>query len=70
MKKNVGKADRIIRLVISAIIVALYYTNIISGTLAIVLLIIAAIFVFTSIFSFCGLYLPFGINTCKKDNQK
>jgi len=44
----------------------LYYTNVITGTLAIVLLVFAGIFLLTSLFSFCPLYVPFGINTCKK----
>jgi Protein of unknown function (DUF2892) len=69
MKKNMGLADRIIRLVIAAVIFILHQANVISGTLAIVLLILAAIFVITSIFSFCPLYLPFGISTCKKSEQ-
>lgn len=64
MKKNMGMADRIIRFLIAAVIVVLYLTNVISGTLAIVLLVLAAIFVLTSFISFCPLYLPFGISTC------
>lgn len=69
MKKNMGMADRIIRFLIAAVIVVLYLTNVISGTLAIVLLVLAAIFVLTSFISFCPLYLPFGISTCpSKEN--
>ena len=60
-----GSADRIIRLVLAAIVAVLYFTNIITGTLGIVLLIIAGVFVLTSLISFCPLYLPFGIKTCK-----
>jgi len=66
MKKNMGSADRITRLVLAAIIAVLYFTNTITGTLGIVLLTLGAIFVLTSFISFCPLYLPFGINTCKK----
>ena len=65
MKKNMGGTDRTIRLLIAAIVVALYYFGIISGTLAIVLLAFAAIFVLTSFISFCPLYTLFGMNTCK-----
>ncbi|HPE84175.1 MAG: DUF2892 domain-containing protein [Aequorivita sp.] len=65
MKKNMGGTDRTIRLLIAAIVVALYYFGVISGTLAIVLLVFAAIFVLTSFISFCPLYTLFGINTCK-----
>ena len=64
MKKNMGSADRIIRFVIAAIIGVLYYTGTISGTLGIVLLALAGVFVLTSFISFCPLYAPFGISTC------
>lgn len=65
MKKNMGSADRVIRLIIAAVIGFLYYTNILSGTVGIVLMILSIIFVLTSLISFCPLYLPFGIKTCK-----
>jgi hypothetical protein len=64
MKKNMGNTDRIIRIVIAIIIAALYFTNVITGTLGIVLLAFAGIFVFTSLVSFCPLYTLFGLNTC------
>ena len=65
-----GNIDRIIRLIIAVIVAILFFTNLISGTLGIVLLVLATIFVLTSIISFCPLYLPFGIKTCqmKKNN--
>jgi hypothetical protein len=66
MKKNMGSADKAIRLGIALVIVILAYTNVISGILAWVLIILAAVFVLTSIFGMCPLYLPFGINTGKK----
>ena len=66
MKKNMGTADRIIRLIFAAVIVVLYATNTVSGTLGIVLLVLAGIFVITSLFHFCPLYIPFGIKTRKK----
>ena len=69
MKKNMSSADRIIRLVISAILVALYFTNIIGGTVGLILLILAAVFTITSIISFCPLYSIFGISTCSKKQQ-
>jgi len=66
MKKNMGVADKIIRILVAAVVVILFFTNVISGTLAIILLIISGIFILTSFISFCPLYLPFGINTRKK----
>ena len=69
MKKNMSSADRIIRLVISAILVALYFTNIIGGTVGLILLILATVFTITSIISFCPLYSISGIPTCSKKQQ-
>lgn len=67
MKKNMGMLDRILRVVIAAILVTLYFTNIVTGTIGIVLIALSGIFVLTSFMSFCPLYLPFGIRTCKKE---
>lgn len=64
MKKNMGTADRLIRFVIAAVIAALYFTNVVSGTLGIVLLVLAGVFVLTSLVSFCPLYSLVGLNTC------
>jgi len=66
MKKNMGFLDRTIRFILAIIIGVLYYTNVINGTLAIVLGIFAIAFILTSFISFCPLYLPFGITTRKK----
>ena len=63
MKKNVGTTDKIIRILLAIGIVILYFTNVISGTLGIILLILAGILVLTSIISFCPIYFPFGIST-------
>jgi hypothetical protein len=61
-----GNLDRLIRILVAIIINVLYLTNLISGTLGIVFLIFAVVFVLTSFLSFCPLYIPLGINTCKK----
>lgn len=66
MKPNMGTIDKSIRIGIGFVVFALYFAKIIEGTLAIVLIILAAVFFLTSIFSFCPLYTLFGINTCKK----
>lgn len=65
-----GSADKIIRLIIAAIIGLLYFTGTISGTVGIVLLVLAGIFVLTSFISFCPLYAPFGIRTCSVKQTK
>ena len=64
MKKNMGSADKIIRLIIAAVIAFLYYNQTISGTLGLVLLIFAGVFLLTSFISFCPLYALFGFNSC------
>lgn len=67
MKPNMGTTDKVVRILVAIIIAALYFTNMISGTVAIILLILAAVFILTSFISFCPLYLPFGISTRKKE---
>jgi len=66
MKKNMGTVDKVIRILVAVAIVVLFYTQVITGALGIVLLVLAAVFVITSMISFCPLYLPFGINTGNK----
>ena len=63
MKKNMGATDTVIRLLAAVVIVILYFTNVISGTLAIVLLVVAGLLILTSLISFCPMYWPFGIST-------
>ena len=70
MKKNMGTADRVIRIIVAAIVGVLYFQEIITGTLGIILLVLAGVFVLTSIISFCPLYAPFGIKTCSINNNK
>jgi len=67
MKKNVGNADRLIRVLLALVIAVLYFTDQISGTVAIVLGLLAVIFLITSAMSFCPLYAPFKISTAKKN---
>tara|TARA_R110000868_G_scaffold304437_21_gene565399 strand:- start:29424 stop:29636 length:213 start_codon:yes stop_codon:yes gene_type:complete len=67
MKKNMGSADRIIRVFIALVIATLYFMEIISGTVAIVLGVLAVVFFLTSLVSTCPLYMPFGLSTCKTE---
>jgi len=68
MKKNMGSIDRAVRLIVAVLIVILYFTQTITGTLGIVLLIVAGVFALTSFISFCPLYAPLKISTCKSKN--
>ncbi len=65
MKKNMGTTDKMIRVIVAVILAVLYFTKIVTGTLGIVLLVLAAVFLLTSSLSFCPLYTPLGISTCK-----
>ena len=67
MKKNMGTIDKTIRILVAVVVVVLYFTHVISGVLAIILLALSAIFVVTSLISFCPLYLPLGLSTRKKE---
>jgi uncharacterized MAPEG superfamily protein len=67
MKKNMGTADRAVRVIVAVIFGVLILTNAVSGVLAGVLGVLAVVFVLTSIVGFCPLYVPFGISTMKKE---
>lgn len=64
MKKNVGNIDKIIRIALALIFAVLYFTETITGTLGLVLVILGGVFVLTSLVSFCPLYAMVGMNTC------
>ena len=66
MKTNMGIIDRVVRIVIALVFIGLYFGNVITGTLAIVLIVLAGVFILTSLVSFCPLYLMFGINSKTK----
>ncbi len=67
MKSNIGTLDKVIRVLLALSIVALYFTNVISGIITIILLVFSGIFIMTSFISFCPLYLVLGISTRKKE---
>ncbi len=64
MKKNMGSTDRIIRVILAVIMAVLYFTGTVTGTLGIVLLVLAVVFVLTSFLSFCPIYAIVGLKTC------
>jgi Protein of unknown function (DUF2892) len=70
MKKNMGLADRVFRILVAVAIIVLYFTHQIGGILAIILLALAAVFIITGFISICPLYLPFGLSTLKKKANK
>jgi hypothetical protein len=69
MKKNMGTVDKVIRILVALVLAGLYLANVLIGTLGIILLVVAVVFVLTSFISFCPLYVPFGINTGAKKEK-
>jgi hypothetical protein len=65
-RKNMGTIDRVIRASIAVLIAILYFTGKISGTVAVILGIVAVAFLLTSFIGWCPIYKPFGISTCKR----
>ena len=65
MKKNMGNLDKGVRIIVAIAIALLYYFDMITGTLAYVLMAVAIIFLITSVINFCPLYTLIGINSCK-----
>jgi len=72
MIKNIGKSDKVIRIVLAIICAALYFGNIVTGIWGIVLLVIAALALITSFMGTCPIYAIFGYSTCpvKESNSK
>ncbi|MBC7187951.1 MAG: DUF2892 domain-containing protein [Calditrichaeota bacterium] len=70
MKKNMGSVDRTVRILVALVIALLYILNVISGTLAIILGIVAVVFLLTSFVGFCPLYVPFKICTLSKKERE
>lgn len=66
MRKNMGSVDKALRFLIAIGIGVLYFTNVISGTLALILLVFAVVFIGTSLLGACPLYMPFGISSRTK----
>jgi len=69
MKKNMGSADKIVRVLFAIIIAILYFTNQITGAAAIVLGVIAVVLILTSVMGFCPLYSMIKLSTIKKESK-
>ncbi|MBV5281030.1 MAG: DUF2892 domain-containing protein [Paludibacter sp.] len=67
MKKNMGSLDKLIRLAAAIVLIVLFYSGVITGTVGIIALVVALILTVTSLVSFCPLYTLLDIRTCKKD---
>jgi hypothetical protein len=65
MKRNMSNTDRIVRVIIAALFAYLYFGGIVTGTLGIILVVLGAVFLLTSVVAFCPLYAPFKFSTYK-----
>jgi len=65
MKRNLSNIDRIVRVIVAVLLAYLYFGGIVTGTLGIVLVVLGAVFVLTSVVAFCPLYAPFKFSTYK-----
>jgi hypothetical protein len=65
MKKNVGSIDQIIRYLLAALFIILFFTNVVSGVLGYILLALAAIFIVTALLNFCPIWWIVGVRTNK-----
>ncbi len=70
MKKNIGTGDRAVRIIAALLIAVLYFLQVISGTTAIVLLVIAGVLMLTALLGFCPLYRILGISSERKKEQE
>lgn len=66
MKRNMSNFDRLIRVVVAAVFVYLYFSGVVTGALGVILLVLAVVFLLTSVVAFCPLYVPFKLSTLKK----
>lgn len=64
MKTNIGSADRMVRVLLAVVFAALYFTGTVTGLFGTVLLILGAVFLLTSVLSFCPIYAVLGMSTC------
>jgi hypothetical protein len=69
MKQNMGSIDKSIRILLAFVFAALYLAGFLSGTLGSILMVLSVILILTSLIGTCPLYIPFGVNTCKKKSN-
>jgi len=71
MKINMGTLDRILRTTIAVLLGVLYYMGTLSGIVGIIALVVVAVLLLTSLFSFCPIYAIVGLSTCSnKEHNK
>jgi len=69
VKRNLGRTDRTVRLAVAVVLAVLYFTDLVGGTLALIMGVVGLIMLFTAATGFCSFYLPFGIDTRKRSDE-
>lgn len=69
MKKNIGNLDRIVRIILAVVFAALYFMQVITGTVGLIMLIAGGVLLATALVDFCPLYKIFGINTIPPEEK-
>lgn len=69
MNSNMNKADRVIRIIIAAILATLYFKDVIGGLIGFIILLVAIILAITGVFGYCPLYAIFGFKTNTNDDK-
>jgi len=64
---NMGRIDRTLRFIVGVVLIALYFMDVISGTIGTIGLVFSIVLIGTSVVGVCGLYLPFNYRTCEPD---
>jgi Protein of unknown function (DUF2892) len=67
MKLNMGLVDRVIRILLAIVIAILYFTNVMQGTVALILGVVAVVMLLTGVISFCPLYALLGLSTRREE---
>jgi hypothetical protein len=70
MKKNIGFLDRIVRIILSVVFAALYFMQVITGTIGLILLIAGGVLLATALVDFCPIYKIFGMNTIPPEEME
>jgi hypothetical protein len=66
MKKNIGSADKIVRLLLAVVGLVVYFTGTVTGIWGLVILIVGVILGLTALINFCPIWAAVGVNTSSK----
>lgn len=70
MKCNISPIDRLLRIIAGVLLGILFISGLLSGALAIIILVLSIIMLATGLLKFCLVYAIFGISTSKEDDAE